>query len=141
MDIAKLTEVVSQFVRSCPKKVAERMQDVEILICHDVAHAQKEMEEEFEEVEQIPADCKGVFGGDEGIEDDDEDSGGTIETDPAGIICLIASNISNEKEAALVLMHEMGHALGLDEEDVKALGLGVGEGAPNATGSTTQPTS
>ena len=42
---------------------------------------------------------------------------------PHGVIFLVATNITNKNEAMQVLMHEVGHALGLDEQEVAALDL------------------
>ena len=51
---------------------------------------------------------------------DDEDS--SVEP-PSGDIILFASNLNTPREVQTVLYHEIGHALGLDEDDVAELEL------------------
>lgn len=69
-------------------------------------------------------DARGLFVG-IGMElpyDEDEDDVADIQP-PAGIVFLFADNLSDEEEVETVLCHEVGHALGMDEDEVEALGL------------------
>lgn len=42
---------------------------------------------------------------------------------PSGFIFLISANLADADDLRLTLYHEVGHALGLDESEVAALGL------------------
>ena len=138
MDLGSLTNIISKGMADLPKPVRVTLEQVDVVICQDIAHATAELQHDFEEFEPLPADCKGVFVGDP-LETEEDDEGET-QTLPTGVILIIAANISDEKEAALVLMHEIGHALDMSEDEVSALGLGVAQDAAPA-GSTEQPTS
>lgn len=139
MDVEQLANFVADFAGGFPREIGKQLEDVEIIVCPDVKTAHEELSEIIEvapgdRIEEVPDDCKGVFIGEPmEVEDGDgEDEHETV-TLPNGAIALIASNIKDPEEATLVLLHEIGHALGMDEEEVKALGLGV---QSSSTGST-----
>ena len=54
----------------------------------------------------------------EGIHDDEEDP-------PAGAIFLFLDRLSNPETLRRVLLHEIAHACGLDEDEVAGVGLRV----------------
>lgn len=137
MEIGRLTEVVSKGMSELPKPLRVTLESVEVLICKDIKQATEELRQDFEEFDPLPADCKGVYVGDP-LETEDEDDGSEVQTLPDGVIILVADNIIDEKEAAIVLMHEIGHALDMTEEEVGALGLGV---EPTSAKPSDQPTS
>lgn len=146
MDVDALVKIVALAANDMDPKIREQLEDVEILICRDPAHATEEIEHAYEPAEgeaahePIPADCKGVFMGEPmEIEASDETEEDETIYYPDGHIFLVASNIKDQDEAALVLMHEIGHALGLDEDEVKALGLGVEPPAKEPTDVRTEP--
>lgn len=129
MDITKLEEVAQGFMRGLPGPVIEALSDVELIVAEDVAKAtaflRDELGDEFKP-EDMPADCKGVFvGAPTEIEESDDSEEEEIVYYPEGFVVLCASNIETENEGLVVLMHEVGHALGMDEEEVTKLGLGV----------------
>lgn len=130
MNLDQLTTVANAFVSGIPSQVTDQLEDVEILMYESPELAQADLDQLLEPVEGeplvIPADCKGVFIGEPmEVEDSDDTEQEEVELLPDGIIALIASNLATAEEVGLVLMHEMGHALGMDEDEVKALGLGV----------------
>jgi predicted Zn-dependent protease with MMP-like domain len=67
-----------------------------------------------------PHDVQGVYIGTvlEGV-DEDEDK----VTGPVGTVYLFAANLTDDDDVHLALWHELGHALGLDEDEVEGLGL------------------
>lgn len=139
MDTNQLADVANRFVTGLPEEVAENLDDVELLVCDSPEHAASELELLFRDEgpdspdTKVPADCKGLFIGDPMETEDGE--GSEDEPDdvylPEGVIVLCASTIKDAEEATLVLMHEMGHALGMSEDEVKSLGLGVEEAKAN----------
>ncbi len=136
MQVDQLAEIANRFVSNIPVEVTNELRDVDLLICENPEHARKEIADEIidpDPDQSIAEDCKGMFVGDPmEVEESEESEENEIVVLPEGVIVLVASNISTPEEAGLVLMHEMGHALGLDEEEVKQLGLGV-EGKANVS--------
>jgi predicted Zn-dependent protease with MMP-like domain len=146
MQLAELTVMAKSFVENLPAEVLEGLQDIELIISDDVAKVckllTKELGEEFDPKE-LTADLKGVFVGTP-MEVEETDNNDNSEEEvvyfPEGFIVLLSPNVETPEEGALVLMHEIGHALGMDEEEVKNLGLGVAKkgedtnGVPNSSG-------
>lgn len=128
MDMTKLAEYVGHAWHSLPEKVLEHLQDVNVMICRDPAHATEEMNKEFEGEPPFAADVKGAFMGEpmETEESSTDDEENEVVYFPDGYVFIIASNVADEKEGVAVFLHEIGHALGMDEEEVSQLGLGVG---------------
>ncbi len=138
MQLEALIAVVTKFNHDLPRPIKKDLIDVELMVAPTVEAARATLADllgqetrdnpEGATGEEIPSDCKGLFLG-EAMEHEDEDGeGDNTDTEtvslPEGFIILVASNLADEKEAALVLLHEVGHALGLDEAGVAALGLG-----------------
>lgn len=132
MNRDELQVVAQTIIDSFPAPVMDALADVDMVFCDTVADAclemRKELKKEFD-ANDLPPDCKGVFIGNP-IEVEDGDDTDTEEDEMVlvaeGFIVLIAANIKDSAEAALVLLHEIGHALDMDEDEVKQLGLGVG---------------
>lgn len=80
----------------------------------------------------IPHDTKGVFLGEpvqfEDTDEEQEQEEMQIAAGAKGTVALISENLTHE-EVPVVLLHELGHALDMDEADVEQLGLAVGEAA------------
>lgn len=141
MEFTALATVVQKYMDGLDPKIIRALRDVQLIVGQTVADAQSDLNElladvELEEGESKPvllADSKGLFFGDPlETEQSDEDPEEETVYDPDGVIVLIADNIADETTASLVLSHEIGHALGMDEDEVKALGLGTGESKPHA---------
>lgn len=132
MDAELCAGIVQEFCAGLPKEIGQQLSGVEILVCETPEHATQTLNEILDTddgepaTEALPADTKGIFIG-EPMEVEDEDGEGehVIEELADGAIAIVASNLKDADEIVLVLLHEIGHALGLDEEGVKALGLGV----------------
>jgi Zn-dependent protease with chaperone function len=73
---------------------------------------------------EVHSDARGLFVGlpPELPYEEDEDDVADIQP-PAGIVFLFAGNLADRSEVEIVLCHEVGHALGMDEDEVEALGL------------------
>lgn len=146
MNVDELEVMAQKFMSGLPGPVIEALTDVELVIVDEpskaVAMLQEEIGDEFK-AEDMPGDCKGVFvGSPTEIEESDESEEEEIVYYPEGFVVLCANNIESEKEGLMVLMHEVGHALGMDEEEVAKLGLGVpgsepGQVPPAAEGEAT----
>lgn len=133
-DVATILE---KFARDLPEQVHYMLADVDIFICENPVKATEELREQLQDEDgtawsdSLVEDCKGVFIGEplerkEGGESEEPEG----EMLPEGIIAICCSNIATPEEAVIVLLHEIGHALAMDEEEVRALGLGT-EGTPN----------
>ena len=146
MDFNQVISIAKKFADDMPEQIVDRLADVEILVCEDTEKARVRLneilaEEDGEQLKEgeIPLDCKGVFIGDPAeVEESDESEEEEMEYDPSGWIVLCVNNIANPEECAIVLMHEFAHALGMDEDEVRRLGLAgplsTPQGAaPNAT--------
>lgn len=139
--------LVAKFVEGLPREIGKQLGAVELLVCADPETATKELREIMEgengqELEALPGDCKGVFIGEPLEREEDGDGEGDMETVtlPEGVIAVVASNVKDVDEAVLVVMHEIGHALGMDEDEVKALGLGVSPSPPTGAPTNDSPT-
>lgn len=122
-----LKEVAFKFIAGLPDSVSECLGDVELIIVPDCETASRTIKIEYgnQIKDDVPADCKGLFiGAPAEIDTEESDEEEQVTYDPEGLLILCASNISDEKEAALVLTHEVAHALGLSEEEVNQMGLG-----------------
>lgn len=133
MTFEEVQTQVTLFLGEIQEAITDDLLDVEFLVCESREAAVERLnqlldpEDEKVTLDEIPVDAKGIFFGDsaETVETDDETTE-TIEC-AAGAIVMIACNLADVDEVDLVLLHEIGHALGLDEAAVDALGLGVEE--------------
>jgi predicted Zn-dependent protease with MMP-like domain len=145
MQLEALVEIAARYKDELPDPLPGDLRDVEIMVAPTVAAARDACAKLFEintpeEIanlhNDIPLTLKGCFIGDpmereaHSNEDDGEEE---LVTLPEGVILLVAENLTDEVEAAQTLLHETGHALGLDEAGVEALGLGVPGKAPSTT--------
>lgn len=125
------------FAEELPAVVAEDLDDVEVIICATRDAALKRLNEVFEgeplTETEIPVDCKGIFIGDAAhrVESEETEQEEVLEL-ASGFVVLICDQIENIEACKLVLLHEFGHALGLDEDEVNSLGLGVTPNHPLA---------
>jgi predicted Zn-dependent protease with MMP-like domain len=143
MKLSELHDIAMTLMAELPDPVVNALDDVSLLVCETPADAAAELRAEAEEskgkgddefefteedAQEVSAlDCKGVFvGAPTEVEDSDDSEEEEIVYYPTGFIVLIAANIESADEAKAVLMHEVGHALGMNEEEVQQLGLGVG---------------
>lgn len=147
MQLVALTVAVKDFMAGLPPEVLEGLQDVELVISDDVKKVQKllstELGAEFDPAE-LTADLKGVFVGspmETEESDHDDNSEEEVVYYPEGYVVLLAPNITTPEEGALVLMHEIGHALGMSEEEVKNFGLGVEQDKKGEVSNAGVPTS
>lgn len=150
MELEKVAAVVQAFSDSVPDKVVTMLEDVEVVVCKDPAETKAKLVEEFADDATIgeggplvkdyvvPADCRGLFVGDP-METDDTDAEEVTSVMPDGIIFLVASNLQDETEAKVALLHEVGHALGMSEDEVSALGLGSGKEGEAESGEASEP--
>ena len=133
MEAKAVSDIVKAFAEGLPEQIQDRLQSVSIFVFQNIEDATEEMEKHFNDDGDdddvlIPDDTKGVFLGSPAEEEESEETEeDVIEVDPEGFIVLIADNLSTPEEAAVVLMHEYAHAMGMDEEEVKQAGLGVDE--------------
>lgn len=125
--------IAKEFSEQLPDTIAADLEDVEVLVCANRERAVTRLNEVIQgdviELEEIPFDTKGIFIGSpatrEVSEDNDEEE--VIEL-ASGFVVIIVDQIADVESCKLVLLHEFGHALGMDEDEISDLGLGVGEG-------------
>jgi predicted Zn-dependent protease with MMP-like domain len=108
MNVAHVAKVVMEVAASTPPPVARALALVEVVV---LSAPWKEG--------GMADDVRGMYEGTFPSESDDELGG----EPPEGRIFLVASNLADSGEARDVLLHEMAHALGLDETEVSGLGL------------------
>lgn len=128
MNAEHLTGVVAKFVADMPREIRGQLTEVDVLVYQTVAEANAGLKADGDFEDPIPAvveDCKGVFIGEPMEADGDGEEEATEVVDACGVIALVADHIPGPDEGVVVLCHEIGHALGLDEEGVAALGLGM----------------
>lgn len=133
MNLNDLEKIAQKFADELDPVIGEKLEEVEILVVQSVHDASQLMTDsgDLDNGESLPGNMKGEFVGFPlEVEDGDGEGEGTIVNDAEGEIYLVADNIADPKEAALVLTHEVGHALGMSEEEVTQLGLGVAKAAP-----------
>lgn len=111
MDVDTVETIVEWALLNMDKSIVDALEDVEIAIIDTVADA-PDLE--------LDADARGCFFGYETTGDDDDDEEGEP---PTGVIVLVASALADDEDVQKTLFHEVGHALGLSEEDVENLGL------------------
>ncbi len=138
MQLKILDKVTQAFVNGLPPTVIDSLSDVDLIVCESVEKANEALkslsdkEFPFDDVDRVlPADTKGAFLGEPmEVEESDQSEEEEILYVAEGFVVLCASNIADAEEAAIVLAHEIGHALGMSEAEVTALGLGT----TNSTG-------
>lgn len=108
MNIAHVFDVVAEVASMTPLPIASALSDVEVVVCRYPwkAHGMTD-------------DARGMYEGTFPSETDDE----LVIDPPVGVIFLVAENLQDKADARAVLLHEMAHALGLDETEVAGLGL------------------
>lgn len=106
MNLAHVLEVVGEISRATPEPVRNALAGVEMVVCRKPFGG-------------MPADVRGMYQGDFTNDTDDE----LVCDPPVGCIFLVADNLVDKDDARAVLLHEIGHALGLDEHEVAGLGL------------------
>lgn len=135
MEATALVPVIQKLNNELPPHVRRDLGDVKVWACPGIDNAVEALKEHYpeEDLPEIPADTKGIFFGHPmEVEADDGDDDEIVSV-PEGVIILIAANIATLHDAAIVLLHEVGHALGMSEEDVDNLGLSAPvEDPPNA---------
>ena len=123
MDKTKVIEIAGVIMDKIPETVTDALSKVRLVIAEDCWEAANHTQH------AIPFDCKGVFiGFPAEVQDPDgeQDEESFEVVSPAeGTIVLVASQLTNEREAAAALLHEIGHAIDLSEEEVDQLGLGM----------------
>jgi len=108
MNLAHVAEVVADVAQATPQPVALALARVEVVV----------LRSPWKEV-GMTDDARGLYEGTFPSSSDDE----LAQDPPEGTIYLVADNLQNKVDAKDVLLHEMAHALGLDETEVAGLGL------------------
>lgn len=116
--------IVNAACEQLPEHVQESLEDVEVIVA---AHHRDEVLPHAEAGDTpFPEDFKGCYIGTtiEADAEDAEENPAIVEAkQPVGTIYLNAANLADQEEVHKALYHEIGHALGLSEEDVTNLGL------------------
>jgi predicted Zn-dependent protease with MMP-like domain len=108
MNVEHVMEVVGEVAQATPVPIRLALHDVDVIVCRAP----------WKEI-GMTDDSRGMYEGTFPSESDDE-----LEIErPEGTIYLVADNLVDKADARTVLLHEMAHALGLDETEVAGLGL------------------
>lgn len=111
MDVETVETIAEWVLLNLPRPITDALDDIEIAIIDTVADAP--------DLELEP-DARGCFFGYETQGEDDADEEGKP---PVGVIVLVASALVDDEDVQKTLFHEIGHAVGLSEEEVADLGL------------------
>lgn len=118
-------QLVDTALDELPEDIYEALADVEILVAESRADTEvlrAAVTISGEERAVIPQNFRGVFLG-VALSDADDDEAPEPET-CTGAIVLNAAMMKTGEDVIFTFFHEIGHALGLDEDEVAALGLG-----------------
>ena len=131
MEYTDLAACAQGLMVQLPKGITEQLIDVQIAVCKDPDMASVLLAETEDDPKPVAEDAKGMFFGHpaeipEGVPDDEEDPAEEVIM-PAGVIILVASNIEDGDIADKVLLHEIGHALGLTEDEIWQWDLDAGD--------------
>jgi predicted Zn-dependent protease with MMP-like domain len=138
MQMQVLDKIVKEFVTTAPQEILEQLEDVPVVVVLGVQDARSELqrpeynplfEDLGEQGRDLVDDCKGIFIGfpmqraEDATGDAPGEDGPADYDAAAGLIVMVADNLADEDEARTTLMHEVAHALGIDENGVDGLGL------------------
>lgn len=126
MTVDDIATVVGVALNDLPDEVQLALRDVRMMV---VAGYRDPELAPHPELMNSAAPWKGIFLGTALEHDEDADDPSKPATPPQGIIFLNAAEITDGPEAVRIFAHEVGHAMGMDETEVEALGL-VSEGDP-----------
>jgi len=118
--VAGVESVLNDLAAHLPAALVEACGDIPIHVAanrQDLAVLRRAVAESRCDAIAIPQDFRGVYLGAPIGDDDDE------EELPDGVIVLNAAKLRDVQDVLDTLLHEYGHALGLDEDEVAALGL------------------
>jgi predicted Zn-dependent protease with MMP-like domain len=115
--------VIDETLDTLPKRVTGAIADVQIYVAKsrsDTKTLREAVTKSGLQRVTVPQDFRALFMGEPlaASEGDDE------EADPVvGVIVFNAAMLRDSEDVVFTLLHEIGHALGLDEDEVAALGL------------------
>jgi predicted Zn-dependent protease with MMP-like domain len=124
MQKAEAEACTNQMLGYLPDELAETIGDLTIYVAadrQDLEVLRAAVKESGQGRVAIPQNFRAVYLGtplDPAVDDESDD----VEL-PKGVIVLNASMLRNEQDVLDTLLHEIGHALGYDEDEIAALGL------------------
>lgn len=122
MTVEQVELAISEALDALPADVTASIEDIGIFVAESRADTQTLREAVTESGQQavtIPQNFRAVFIGEPMVADAEDE-------DPelaSGVILFNAAMLRDEADVVFTLMHEIGHALGYDEDEVAALGL------------------
>lgn len=122
MESTEVEQGVNYLLAGLPDNILAVLSGVQIKIYASPQEAAEELKT------AIPHDTKGVFLGEPVVFEDPDEEGDLddmqISEGAKGVVALISANLEPD-EVPVVTLHELGHALDMDESDVEQLGLAV----------------
>lgn len=124
MNVAEVQDCADQMLAALPAAMVNACGDITIHVARDrgdLAVLKAAVKESGQGAVAIPRNFRAVYLGTPlDPAGDDED----LEVDgPTGTIVLNAAMLGDPEDVLYTLLHEMGHALGYDEDEIAALGL------------------
>ena len=124
MTVAEVQACADQMLGALPAEIVSACGDITIHVARDrgdLAELKEAVKESGQERVAIPRNFRAVYLGTplaEAADDEDDEVDG-----PTGTIVLNAAMLRDPEDVLYTLLHEMGHALGYDEDEIAALGL------------------
>lgn len=123
MKTEEVEAVIDEALDTLPKRVTSAIADVQIYVAKsrgDTATLREAVTKSGMHKVTVPQDFRALFMGEPlaAAEGDDEESDPVV-----GVIVFNAAMLRDSEDVVFTLLHEIGHALGLDEDEVAALGL------------------
>jgi predicted Zn-dependent protease with MMP-like domain len=120
--VAEVEAAIDMTIEALPAPIRD-MVDITIHVARDrqdLPVIKAAIKEAGLESVAIPQDFRGMYLGEylEDVDDDDDDR------EPiAGVMVLNAAMLRRDEDVLFTVLHELGHALGYDEDEITALGL------------------
>ncbi len=123
MTVAEVTAFVDDAIDALPAELADLVGDITLHVARDrqdLETIKAAIRDAGVKSVRIPQDFRALYLGEHLDQVDDE----AEDVDPLeGVMLLNASMLRTGEDVLFTVLHELGHALGYDEDEIAALGL------------------